>query len=123
MLEITERQSLTFDQGSLDRLRCLRSLGYRVAIDDLDSGFSSLNSLVSMMPDFVKLDRDLMCSIDKSPTERRLVKALTMFCQHSGIEVIAEGIETARECDTAVELGCPLLQGFFFGKAERLFSD
>ena len=123
VLEITERQSLTFDQELLGRLASLRDLGYRVAVDDLGSGFSGLNSLVSIMPDFVKLDRELMCRIDKSPTKQRLVKALTLFCEHSNIEVIAEGIETTGERDTAVELGCPLLQGFFFGKAERRFTD
>lgn len=121
VLEITERESLASDQQLLQRIESLRGLGYRIAIDDLGSGFSGLNSLVLLSPEFVKLDMELVRSIDRSPTKQRLVKAMTTMCRDLGIKSIAEGVETVRERDGVTDAGSTLLQGFLYGKADRGF--
>ena len=122
VLEITERESLESDQQLLKQTGRLRSLGYRIAVDDLGSGFSGLNSVALLTPEFIKLDMELIRNIDRSLTKRRLVGAMSTMCLDFNITSVAEGIESVGERDAVVDLGCCLLQGFFYGKAERTFA-
>jgi len=118
VLEITERQSLEIDDELLETLARLRSLGYRIAIDDLGTGYSSLASMILLRPDIVKLDMSLTRAIDRDPMRQRLVDGLVSLCRDAGIEVVAEGVETEAELATIVRLGCDLAQGFLLGRPE-----
>ncbi len=103
-----------------DRVRRLRALGFRVAIDDLGSGYSGLTSIATLEPEFVKLDRSLLSGIDGELTKRRLVGSIASLGRDMGISVVAEGVETDAERRVAAELGCDLMQGFFFRRPEEL---
>jgi EAL domain-containing protein (putative c-di-GMP-specific phosphodiesterase class I)/CheY-like chemotaxis protein len=116
VLEITERASLDVVADPRARIAELRSMGYRIAIDDLGAGYAGLTSFATMEPQFAKLDVTLIHDIDKDRTKQRLVRSMTALCTDLGIISVAEGIETASERDTAIELGCDLLQGFRFAK-------
>jgi EAL domain-containing protein (putative c-di-GMP-specific phosphodiesterase class I)/FixJ family two-component response regulator len=118
VLEITERHSLDGMKGLPDKIRALRSLGFRIALDDLGAGYAGLTSFTRLGPDIVKLDMALVRDIHSEPTKRRLVESMVRLCHDLGILVVAEGVETEAERDVLVGLGCDFLQGYLFGRPE-----
>jgi len=120
VLEITERASLEGVSDIRARVGQLRARGYRIAIDDLGSGYAGLASFAALQPDFVKIDMALVRGVDADPVRRRLIASIADLCHGMGIHVIAEGIETRAEREATVEAGCDLLQGFLFAKAGPL---
>ena len=120
VLEITERSPIE----DLDRIRGqierLRGLGYRLALDDLGSGYAGLTNFTALKPDFVKLDRGLVAGIDADRVRQRLVSTIVSVSREMGISVVAEGVETEGERDAMREAGCDLMQGFFFRRPEEL---
>ncbi len=123
VLEVTERESVEKIDDLLPRLSALRALGFRIAVDDLGSGYSGLASLVHMEPDFVKLDMSLVRGIETSHVRQRLVKSMTTLARELGTTVVAEGIETEAESKMLLQLGCDWMQGFLFAKPEPVVRD
>jgi EAL domain-containing protein (putative c-di-GMP-specific phosphodiesterase class I) len=121
VLEITERSSLEKFPHVETKLAALRELGFRLAVDDLGTGYSGLTCLVRFKPEFVKYDRELIDGLHASNTRTKLVGTLEQLCREIGIRTIAEGIETAEDRDALVALGCDLLQGYLFGKPSKGF--
>lgn len=122
VLEITERNSLDDVQDLTARLKSLRALGFRIALDDLGTGYSGLTSFLALRPDVVKLDMSLVRNIHQNAEQRKLVETIA----HTMIEdfrtlMVAEGIESPQERDVLREIGIDLLQGYFFGKPNRQF--
>jgi EAL domain-containing protein (putative c-di-GMP-specific phosphodiesterase class I) len=115
ILEITERAGLEEIPNVRARVRALRSLGYRIAIDDLGAGYAGLSSFVALEPDVVKLDASLVHGVSAQPMKQKLMRSMADLGRELGILTVAEGIETAEERDMARSLGCDLLQGFFLG--------
>jgi EAL domain-containing protein (putative c-di-GMP-specific phosphodiesterase class I) len=120
ILEITEREALEGVAGLRARIRTLKELGFRVAIDDLGAGYAGLTSFAALEPEVVKLDRSLVTNADTQPLQRRVIDSIVRLCGDLGIMVVAEGVETAAERDTLVDLGCDLLQGYFLGRPSSL---
>jgi EAL domain-containing protein (putative c-di-GMP-specific phosphodiesterase class I) len=120
VLEITERSPLASVPDALARVRKLRDLGFRLAIDDLGAGYAGLTAFAAIEPDFVKLDRGLLASIDHETIKRKLVGSIVRVSHEMRAAVVAEGIETPAERTTATELGCDLMQGFLFRRPEEL---
>jgi EAL domain-containing protein (putative c-di-GMP-specific phosphodiesterase class I) len=116
VLEITERQSIEGVPGLPGRIKALRALGYRLAIDDLGAGYAGLGTFAILEPDVVKLDMSLVRGCDHEPVKQQLIRSMTSLCKELGALVVAEGIETPAERDTVVELGCDLLQGYLLGR-------
>ncbi len=116
VLEITERASLDNIENVRGRVKALRELGFRIAIDDLGAGYAGLTSFALLEPDIVKLDMALVRGIDQKPVQQKLVASMTTLCKDMGLLVVAEGIETPAEKDTLIGLGCDLLQGFLFAR-------
>lgn len=123
VLEITERASLGGIKDLRDRVATLRELGYRIAVDDLGAGYAGLASIAQLEPEVMKIDMALVRDVDRLPIKQKLVAAITTLCTEMGVEVIAEGVESATERDALVRLGCDLLQGYFFAKPGRPFPD
>lgn len=123
VLEVTERASLGNGTRLQDDLQLIREKGYRVAVDDLGEGYSGLNSLVSLLPDFVKIDMCLIQGVHKAPMKQDIIGAIVEMAKRSGIIVIAEGIECIEERDTLRGLGVDLFQGFLFSKPEKAFPE
>ena len=123
VLEITERSPVDSVPDVRERVRTLRRLGFRLAVDDLGSGYAGLTSFALLEPDFVKLDRGLIAGIDREPIKRKLVASIAAVSQDMGIAVVAEGIETPGERDVVADLGCDLMQGFLFRRPEELDSS
>lgn len=120
VLEITERSPIDSVPDVRERVRALRALGFRLAVDDLGSGYAGLTAFALLEPDFVKLDRGLVSGIDCNPVKRKLVASIAAVSQDLGIVVLAEGIETPGERNVVVDLGCDLMQGFLFRRPEEL---
>lgn len=116
VLEVTERASLWSVPDVERRVKALREMGFRIAIDDLGAGYAGLTSFAALEPDVVKLDMSIVQGVDQDPIKRKLVQSVTGLCRELGILVVAEGVEQATERDVLGELGCDLLQGFFFGE-------
>jgi EAL domain-containing protein (putative c-di-GMP-specific phosphodiesterase class I) len=123
VLEITERSSLE-DVPDIDaKIAALRETGFRIAIDDLGSGYSGLTSLVQLRPDFVKFDRVLVDGVHDSPPRAKLLHSMEGLCREFGIRTIAEGVERGEDERALVELGCDLLQGYRFARPAKGFTD
>jgi EAL domain-containing protein (putative c-di-GMP-specific phosphodiesterase class I)/ActR/RegA family two-component response regulator len=122
VLEITERAALDDIPELRERVQRLRQLGFRIAIDDLGAGYSGLTAVATLNPDVIKLDMTLIRDVNREPTKRRLVRSMANVAKELGARVVAEGVETAEERDTLIELECDLLQGYFFGKPARYGS-
>ncbi len=90
--------------------------GARLAVDDAGAGFASLRHILELKPHFVKLDLELVRSIDDDPARQALAAGLRHFCSQSGITMIAEGVETEAEARMLAELGVDLAQGYYYGR-------
>lgn len=123
VLEVTERRPLSGIDDVEERLARLRSMGYRIALDDLGAGYAGLNHLTRLAPDIVKFDMELVRGIDRSPTKRAILESMTGLARKMGMLTIAEGIERESEREVVVGLGCDLLQGFLFAPAQRHFAE
>lgn len=124
VLEVTERASLHRIEDLKDRIRGLRDLGYRIAVDDLGAGYSGLSSFSQLEPDVVKLDMSLIRDIDGSSSKASLVRSMISVCtQDLGVRVVCEGVETIGERDTLARVGADLLQGYLFAKPDRGFRS
>ena len=119
VLEVTERSSFERVPELRARIKDLRELGYRIAVDDLGAGYAGLTSFAALEPDVVKLDMALVRDVDQEPIKRRLVGSMARLCRDLGILVVAEGVETVAERDVLLDLGCDLLQGYLFGRPAR----
>jgi EAL domain-containing protein (putative c-di-GMP-specific phosphodiesterase class I) len=123
VLEITERSTISNINQIRGRTSRLRKMGFRIAVDDLGAGYAGLTSFVSLDPDVVKLDMSLIRDVTSSPTKQRVVRSITKLCHETDTLVVAEGVETAAERDTVVDLGCDLVQGFFVGRPGYPFPE
>jgi EAL domain-containing protein (putative c-di-GMP-specific phosphodiesterase class I) len=123
VLEITERASLEEVKDVRARVADLRSLGYRIAIDDLGAGYAGLTSFATLEPEIVKLDMSLVRNVHKEATKQKLIRSMTALCKDMGMIVVAEGVETVEERDALVSLDCDLLQGYLFAKPGRAFPE
>ncbi len=118
-LEITERASLEGIPDLRSRIDALRDIGFRIAVDDLGSGYAGLNTFALLQPDVVKLDMELIRGVDTSTTNAKVVESMTRLGGELGFEIVAEGIETVAELETLRGLGCGLLQGFLLARPAK----
>ncbi len=93
-----------------------RNAGFKVALDDLGSGYGSLNLLCGLKPDFVKLDMQLVRGVDQDPYKAQIVGKLLEMAQKVGVSTVAEGIETEGEWTWCREQGVDYVQGFLFAR-------
>jgi EAL domain-containing protein (putative c-di-GMP-specific phosphodiesterase class I) len=115
MFEVTEHSDLeSWDE--VDRvLADLRRRGALIAIDDWGQGFSNLDRLLRLEPDFVKLDIALVRALD-SAYHRASIRSIISWANEVGVTVCAEGIETEDQWLTLQQLGVHTGQGYFFGR-------
>ena len=105
----SEQASGVYDLQGL--LRSYREAGFRVALDDVGSGYSSLNLLHQLRPDFVKLDMELIRGVHRDPYKALIAQKIIEIAHHLGIETIAEGVEVPEELAWARENGATYVQG------------
>ena len=123
VFELTQRAQLNSTAELGQTLQELRTIGYRFALDDLGEGYAGLSSLVLLNPDFVKLGMSLIRDIQDSRIKRELVWSMVNVCRRIRSRVVAEGVETAAEAQFVRDLGCELLQGFYFSRPAPPFPE
>ena len=119
VLEISESESIDNYGVFREIADSCRELGIRIAVDDAGTGYASLETIMELAPDFVKLDLVLVRGIDGDKSRREVVRAMHAVAEGIGAEVIAEGIETEPELRVLRELGVRYGQGYYFGAALR----
>jgi diguanylate cyclase (GGDEF)-like protein len=94
----------------------LKELGIEIEIDDFGTGHASIVSLLELGPKRLKIDRKLIAPLEAAGSQRRLVASIIEIGRSQGIEIVAEGVETAAHVDILRSLGCQTLQGYVFAK-------
>ncbi len=115
-IELSEQQMIGDPSHLLPEINALKEAGVRFAIDDLGYGHSSLESLVVLEPDLVKIDRSCVTGIAQDKIKRSQLNRLLRVLKPCGCEIIAEGVETEEDASSLLDLGVDYGQGFLFGK-------
>jgi len=115
-LELTESVLLETTQRHGETFQRLRQIGVRLAIDDFGTGYSSLDYLRSFRVSRLKIDRRFINDVTTSADNAAIVRATIRLAHELGIEVLAEGVETAGQRDFLISAACKLAQGYYFGK-------
>jgi len=123
VFEITERSAIANPETFFDTINHYKRQNYSIAIDDVGSGFSGLNTINEIRPNIIKLDMTLTRNIDNDEVKQHLCKAMVDFGKNAGIKVIAEGIETKEELKTLINLNVEFGQGFFLGVPQESFMN
>lgn len=116
VIELTEHAPIEDYNTLNEALGPLRRDGLRVAIDDADAGYASMRHILSVVPDFLKLDLSLVRGIDRDLPRQALAAALAAFAYTTDALVVAEGIETATELATLERLGIQYGQGYHLAR-------
>ena len=116
VFEVTESDEIKNGGRLREILSFYRESGFGVALDDLGSGYGSLNLLASLRPDFVKLDIGLAEGLDHDPYRAAISRKLIELADELGVTVIAEGIETEEQWRWLADNGAEYAQGYLFAK-------
>jgi EAL domain-containing protein (putative c-di-GMP-specific phosphodiesterase class I) len=119
-IEISESETTVNVDGIRRSIDAIRNLGYSIALDDFGTGMCSLNYFSALAVDAVKIDRAFLESIETSEISRHVVQTIVDLCHGLGREVVVEGVETEKQAQLVTELGCDVLQGYYFGKPEEV---
>ncbi|RKH69906.1 EAL domain-containing protein [Corallococcus aberystwythensis] len=93
-----------------------RAAGFKVALDDLGAGYSSLNLIHQLKPEFMKLDMELVRGVHEDPYKASIVQKLLEIAKQLGIQTVAEGIETAEELSWVRRHGVDFVQGYLIAR-------
>jgi diguanylate cyclase (GGDEF)-like protein len=116
VLEITETAIMAQPDAAITILTKLRRHGVRLALDDFGTGYSSLSYLQRLPVDILKIDRSFVSGVAGGTEDSALARAIVTLGQTLGLEVVAEGVETAEQLAALRELGCQLGQGYYFAR-------
>jgi EAL domain-containing protein (putative c-di-GMP-specific phosphodiesterase class I) len=89
-------------------------------VDDAGAGYASLQHILQLQPDLIKLDMGLTRNVDFDPARRALAAALVAFARDTGSQIIAEGVETTCELEALRSIGVEKAQGYFLGRPMAL---
>jgi EAL domain-containing protein (putative c-di-GMP-specific phosphodiesterase class I) len=117
MLEVEITEETALDIGAVQgKLQALSRAGIRVALDDFGIGYSSLSSLRQLRADRIKIDRSFVTGLSTCDDKRGLVLAVLGLGRLLGLEMVAEGVESAEDLQSLQAMGCPFLQGYHLGR-------
>jgi EAL domain-containing protein (putative c-di-GMP-specific phosphodiesterase class I) len=123
VFEISEQESI----GNFDIFREVRDyyrgLGFQIALDDTGVGYASLEAVMELSPDFIKVDRAFVSGINEDPARQELLRALRSVAEQISAQIIGEGLDNLEELETLGRLGIPYGQGWLFGKPTPLRAD
>jgi diguanylate cyclase (GGDEF)-like protein len=117
-IEITESMLMDNNAVTAEQLKALRARGVKLALDDFGTGYSSLSYLERYPLDTVKIDRSFVAKLGIEARAAAIVRAIVVLAHELGMTPVAEGVETAAQADLLAALGCPMAQGYLFGRPE-----
>ncbi len=115
VLEVSEE--VAGDAHTVETLRALRTLGVRLSIDDFGTGYSALGQLRRFPVHEIKIDQSFVEGLGTDTADTTIVRAITDLGAGLSLDVVAEGVTTEAQADALRRLGCPLAQGWLFGRA------
>ncbi|WP_373229423.1 EAL domain-containing protein [Cohnella sp.] len=116
VFELTERSSIDDFDAAKKILAHYRSQGYEIAIDDAGAGYSSLQSIVELNPDYIKVDRSLVKMADQDEMKKHMLRTFVRFAKKMNIRTVAEGIERPEELRLLRSMGFDYGQGYLIGR-------
>ena len=112
-LEITERSMISDFKLFFHHLSYFRDFGFKFVVDDVGGGYASLESIVEIKPEVVKIDHHIINQLDRDPYKKSIVKFLVNFCKENKVLAVAEGIETESILKAVIELNTDAGQGYY----------
>jgi diguanylate cyclase (GGDEF)-like protein/PAS domain S-box-containing protein len=124
-LEITESVIMDDPERALVNMHRLRELGVGISVDDFGTGYSSLAYLMQLPANELKIDKSFVMRLDSEDGTATIVRSTIELAHNLGMQVVAEGVESAEVWSVLKELGCDIGQGYFFSrpvKAREMFE-
>jgi EAL domain-containing protein (putative c-di-GMP-specific phosphodiesterase class I) len=127
LLEVTETSLVKDVERAQHNIVNLKKMGVKLAVDDFGTGYSSLRYLRQFPVGMLKIDRSFVSGLGQNHDDDVIVSTIISMAASLGIQVVAEGVETADQRTILCGLGCDFLQGYLLGKpldgpmSERLF--
>lgn len=115
--ELTESMYSDEDSIVLRRMQKLRDYGFKIAVDDFGSGYSSLHLLKKMPIDILKIDKSFLDINEDMPlTDEIVMRDVVDMGKHLDLQIIVEGVETIEQSDFLEAIGCDIAQGYLYGR-------
>jgi diguanylate cyclase (GGDEF)-like protein len=118
VIELTEEEKIK-KKNKEPMLNLFVSNGSEIAIDDFGAGYSNEMALITVVPNYVKIDMSLVRDIDRNVHKQKLVSNIISYAKENSIKTIAEGIENYSEMEVLITLGVDYLQGFYLAKPSK----
>ncbi|MEM6705585.1 MAG: EAL domain-containing protein [Acidobacteriota bacterium] len=122
-LELTESVPLSHFEQCRSVMEEVRKKGVHLAVDDLGAGYSNLKYISDLVPEIVKLDRDLITGIRNGTRQFRLLDSIVRLCKNLNAKVVAEGIETPEELASVQHANIDFCQGYLLGMPMQAKTD
>jgi EAL domain-containing protein (putative c-di-GMP-specific phosphodiesterase class I) len=116
VFEMIETEKIGNEERLKERIHFLKKLGFKIAVDDVGKGWSSLSLIIELEPDFIKLDRYFSIDLAKTPKKQKMIQLLLHFFDGTETKVILEGVETSSDLRMAQSLGVHFCQGYLLSK-------
>lgn len=123
IFEITERHSIQDYKQMVGIMQKYRNYGFRFAVDDAGSGYSSLQTISELFPDIIKIDKSVIQNIDQVSVKQTMLQALLFFAKNVNCQVVAEGVETEAEADILYRHDVQMGQGYYFAKPDSYIFE
>jgi diguanylate cyclase (GGDEF)-like protein len=112
--EVTETALIANFEVAMNALQLLRNMGSAIALDDFGTGYSSLSYVHQLPLDVIKIDRQFVTDVCTDSRAQKVVKSIVGLSRDLGVKCVAEGVETEQQAEILTELGCSLMQGYYF---------
>ena len=116
LIEITESAYTEDSNQIIGKVTQLRNMGFKIEMDDFGTGYSSLNMISSLPIDALKIDMKFIRDAFKEKTDTRIIEVIIDIADYLKVPVIAEGVETKEQLLSLKEMGCDVVQGYYFSK-------
>ena len=115
-LEVTESALITDFDKAREAIVAFKALGVEISLDDFGTGYSSLSYVHKLPFDRIKIDRSFVQEIDTHDTARDIVRTVVDLCRNLNLQCVTEGVETADQANVIEDLGCDVMQGYYFAR-------
>ncbi len=115
-LELTETTLMADFDKNMEILSKLQAYGFQIEIDDFGSGYSSLNMLRNISANVLKIDREFLKATENEGRDQEILQSIVILAEKIGMDVIVEGVETEKQLEMLMKMGCKLFQGYYFSK-------
>ncbi|MBU3112305.1 GGDEF domain-containing protein [Clostridium lacusfryxellense] len=116
IFEITEKTSIDSYKNFNEVINYYKSQGYKIAIDDVGTGYSGLTTIAKTRPNYIKMDMSLITNVTRDSFKKAIIKSFVEFANTTNTKIIAEGIEEVSDLYTLIEIGVHYGQGFLINK-------